>query len=161
MKSRGIAIVLAFLSTGAYANVIFPAFVGPYISIAMFPLAGAAILLSESVVYKVACRQLSIPTVLLLVVVANVVSSIIGIGVAFFLPDGLVYGTTGVVVGGPNFSLYFNLSFVLAYLISILIEGAILKFASSWFAISRPFLVSIAANTVSYLFLVSIVWLGL
>ena len=159
MNRLNIAITLFCISNSACANVIFPAFAGPYVSVAFFPATGAVILLSEAIVYKILCRKLSILTVVLLVVAANAASSAVGIGVSAVLPSGLVKGTQGVIESGPNFSLYFKLGFVIAYLISILIEGAVLKLASRKSVIDRPYTVSLVANTVSYLLFVGIVWL--
>jgi len=158
MKKKIIAFGLLGMSTSAYADVIFPAFAGPYVSMLFFPVAAAAILLSEAAIYKILSSKSSIPAVLLLVVTANVLSSVVGVVITAVLPSGLVEGPQGGIVGGPDFSLYFKLSFVLAYLLSILIEGTILKLGSGKFSIDRPYLLSLVANTASYVLLVAIVW---
>jgi hypothetical protein len=159
MRRYTAGLPLLLFALTASADVIFPAFTAPYVSALVFPVALVAILASEGAVYKLAWRHLSTGVVALLVVGANLVSSIAGFGIALLLPDGLVIDPRiHVVQPGPDFYRYAGLGFVLAYILSICIEGGVLKLASHKYSLSRPFRVSLLANTASYILLAGIVW---
>lgn len=157
-KSIGLFVLLLLASVGARANVIFPAFAAAYISTLFFPVALISALTVEALIYRWRCSSLSIPTILMLVVAVNVVSWFAGVVITGVLPSGLVNSEEGIVTGGPNFSLYATLAFPVAYVLSVLIEGAVLKLSAVKFTIAEPFKLSLIANTGSYIVLSLLVW---
>jgi membrane protein YqaA with SNARE-associated domain len=149
--TRAVALLCLLIAKSATADVIFPAFAAPYITAVLFPYALVAIPVAEAFVYKMYWRQLSIWVVALLAICANATSSLIGWFIAYILPSGLVVDPRNhMLSSGPHFGLYALLGFVVAYLLSIAIEGAVLRGASHWVSLNKAFKVSFAANTVSY-----------
>jgi hypothetical protein len=146
-----IGIALFFLPLTVFANVIFPAFSGAYVTQVFFPLLIAAALLTESVVFKTLNREVKLLPVLGLVVGANLISSIVGIFLTSFLPSGLIKGENGILTSGPDFNLYFTCSFLVACLLSILIEGMVYRYFKTRFSILHPYKASVVGNIVSYL----------
>ena len=105
MKYRLLATAALFVASVASANVIFPAFAAPYMSAVIFPIAGFAIWGAEAFVYRIFSKQLSIPATLSLSFGANVVSSVVGLFIANFLPSGLVQNPEKhIIQAGPDFS---------------------------------------------------------
>ena len=162
MKYRLIAIAAFFVASVASANVIFPAFAAPYMSVVIFHIALFAILGSEAFVYRIFSKQLSIPATLSLVIGVNIVSSAVGLVIATFLPSGLVQNPENrIMQAGPDFSFYAVLGFVLAYFLSIALEAGVLFLAGRRLPVVRPLVTSAIANTVSYALLALIVWVQL
>jgi hypothetical protein len=100
MMQRVAAAVLLLAARIANADVIFPAFMAPYASALLLPVALIAILVSEAVVYRIAWRHLSIGIVVLLDICANLVSSVVGMVIASFLPSGLMLDPKNHMVQG-------------------------------------------------------------
>jgi hypothetical protein len=149
--------MLALCTTVAYADVILPAFAGPYVTLGLFPVAIAVILGSEALIYRVMCPKLATRDLISLVLIANLVSSVAGIALAVYLPSGLVMGRH-VAETGPEFQRYFIWGFVLAYLLSIALEAGVLGLAARRLPIGKPIATSAVANTASYILLVGIAW---
>jgi len=157
---RGAPLVaFATASATASANVIFPAFTAPYVSPLLFPIAGIAVLAVEFATYKLIAKSLSTLAALVLVIAVNLISWLVGIALTRFLPDGLVKGERGIVTTGPDFFQLAILGFVVAYVLSVLVEAGALKVASYKWTIEAPLKLSFVANTASYLVLSGIVWL--
>jgi hypothetical protein len=132
------------------ANLIFPAFTAPYIAPLLFPIAGIAAIVAETVVFKLLNWHLGLGRILGLVVLANVASGAVGYLIALVLPSGLV--------GEPH-DVYVILSFVPAWVLSILIEYRVVRAFAQWVTVPRPFSTVAWANTASYLTLfVVAVW---
>ena len=154
MKRLAIAfIIFVSLASVAEANVIFPAFSAPYVLQVFLPAALVAALVTEVVVYMLQCRSLRIHIALLLVVGVNLVSWLAGILITGYLfPSGY---------GSSNFELYAYLGYLVAYGLSILIEGTCLVGAARKWPIPSPFRLAFFANTASYVVLGGMVWWGL
>ncbi len=139
----------------ALADVIFPAFMTPYVN-ALFPVAAVPALVSEAVVFRLLNRHLPWGRVATLVIVINLVSGAFGFLIAAFLPSGLE--NPGQM--GPEWGTYAVLGYVVAFFLSILIEWGTLRALSRVGEIGRPFLTVALANTASYavLIVVLVVW---
>ena len=161
-KYTNIAVGLAILSIPVVAlgDVIFPAFLAPYIAVAFYPVCIIAILVSETWIYKFLSPSLSLWQSFSLSVMVNIASSLTGICLALLLPSGLesTVPPPNVIEPAPKFMLFAVLGVVLAYLLSIKIEAYGLKFAARWVPVKRPFHLSLIANTVSYALVALILW---
>ncbi len=152
--------LLCFASV-ASAIVIFPAFAAPYVSSVYFPIAPIFALGTEYVIYKWRNQSLTFGVILLLLIGVNVISTVAGIIITSSLPDGLTTNSSGVLTGGPEFMLYAKLGFVLAYVLSVIIEWVALLIAAKKIDITSTFKLSLLSNTASYIILTVIVWLML
>jgi len=136
------------------ADIIFPAFAGAYIiSIFLLPVTLLAIA-SEVVVFRIRESQVPLGQTVLLVVVANVVSWLVGIAATWYLPSGLIptvlpNGIT-TVEQGPLWSTYSYASFPVAWFLSCVIEYGVLYPMRRWAGFSRLFGTVVLANVVSY-----------
>ena len=149
MKRHAIFIAVLALCSVASANVIFPAFTAPYVAGIFFPQAIILALVTEGAVYKALCRVLRLRVVVVLVLLVNAVSWLAGVVIGSFLPSGLINNEQGILTSGPSFNRYALLGFVLAYVLSVIIEYGALRIASSRVKIESPFRLSFAANTAS------------
>lgn len=142
------------------ADVIFPAFTTPYVSVLFFPVAVAAALVAEAGVFRLLNWHLPWRRIAKMVVVINMVSASVGFLIAAFLPSGLELNGEHVGQPGAEFGTYAALGYVLAFFLSILIEWGMLRALSRVGEIGRPFLTVALANTASYavLIVVSVVW---
>jgi len=153
-----LALLLSLTMTAA-ANVVFPAFSAPYVAQFFFPFALLSVFVVELAVYKWRCQSLALTTLAVLVVAANAISWLAGFLItAGLLPSGQLQSPDGVVAAGPNFSFLSSLGFVVAYVLSVVIEGAVLKIATRWVQIKSPYQLSLLANTASYVVLSILVW---
>jgi hypothetical protein len=125
------------ISTAANANVIFPAFSAPYVTEIFFPIALVSALAVEAVTYKLIDKSLTIPSILVLVAIVNTLSWVIGIIITNQLPSGLIV-SGDILTTGPNFSFYATLGFIVAYILSVIIEGGALMIASRKATIRTP-----------------------
>src|SRR5258705_9064175 len=110
----------------AIADIIFPGFAAAYvISIFLLPATLLAIA-SEVLVFRIREAQVTLGPTILLVVLANVVSWLVGMGITSYLPSGLVptvlpSGVTSIKPG-PMWSTYSYASWLLAWVLSCAIE---------------------------------------
>ncbi len=148
------------------ANFFYPAFMAPYFTPLVMPLMLIWILGSE---WKTLVHLLEKDTnrdeaitfkkrwVFIVVLFANFVSSSVGMLFALFLPTGFSYvyetwpdGTThNRTVLGDLWGTYAIVSFVLAYALSIIIEGGVLRITNRFQALN-PWKKSWILNSVSY-----------
>lgn len=149
------------------ANVIIPAFSVPYAAALLLPVAGISVLIAESVVFKLANKNISWWKLSFLALGMNIVSTIVGFIISAFLPDGLEpklmgSGENGVWISQPgeNWMTLMYIAFPVAYALSILIELCVVKIIKR-VSIEKPFRTVAIANTVSYVLLISIsyIWL--
>lgn len=151
-----------------FPNLVYPAFAAPYMSALLFPLAGAAAMLSEVIVYCRLNKETRRPWIVVSVVFVNVVSSLIGIAIANLLPSGLTQKLieagdrhTSVLAVGPNYTLLALAGFVVALLLSIVIEYFLLKPFAGRIKIHDPFRTVKWANITSYSVLFILVLLNM
>jgi len=140
------------------ANVVFPAFSTPFFTALFFPLVLLAVLIIESTTYKLASKTTPLFHIVLLVIVANGISWIAGAVITAFMPSGIIVGEDNLATSGPNFLLYATLGYLVAYILSVIIEGYIVKASKSKMNFTSPFKLSFYANTVSYITLIIILW---
>ena len=146
---RYLPFTLFFWSTLASANLIFPLFTTPYIISIFIPVILPIVFIIESIVYrKTSNGTLSWSAIVLLVLVANLISWVIGIIIAAFIPDDIININNFLKDSYHTPSVIF--SFILAYIFSVIIEGTVLKFGSKKLGIEKPFYLSLYANTCSY-----------
>lgn len=151
--------ILVATVTVAEANVIFPAFSAPYVSQILFPIALVSVLVIETSIYKLRSPALGLMAAVLLVPAVNAVSWFAGVLITGSLfPSGLVKSSQGFITTGPQFMLYAMWGFLVAYALSVLIEGVCLKLAARKWPIPSPFTLSLFANTASYITLAALVW---
>jgi hypothetical protein len=135
------------------ADVIFPAFFYPYVAQLMYPLSALAMVSAEYLAYRLLNREQSGARLLALVLVANMVSSVVGIAIAAGLPSGLnsQFAKTGV---GPARSVVWNrlagLSWLVALAVSIAVEYPIVVAFTRARPFRRPILSVSTANVASY-----------
>jgi hypothetical protein len=143
------------------ANMIFPAFLTPYVSMLIMPFLGLWLLFAE---WKTLAwlEKHHIPPrkgiLFLYIVLANILSSLIGCGVSLLFPTGLTTQTieraTGETIKRVQFDsawgAYAVLSFILLYCISIPIEGVVLRLRLRQMTLTHPWRDSWYINTVSY-----------
>lgn len=128
------------------ANVIFPAFAAPYVLGMFFPVAPAAALVSEAVVFRILNKHLSWWRIAAIVLVINFASTVVGVVIACLLPSGL--GERGE--GGPLFPVYMVLGFVVALVVSVWVEWRLLCARLHVVWVPHPFKTAAIANVTSY-----------
>jgi hypothetical protein len=146
-----VALLLAcLLPLSASANVIFPAFAAPYFAQAFSPVLICVVLLSEALIVWLHERPLTSKVlVAVAVVVANAVSWVLGVVLAYFVfPSGLGDAAPGHV--GQEFWSLVWLAFPVAFLLSVLLEGCTYRLLSRYLQLSHPWRGACIANLVSY-----------
>jgi hypothetical protein len=87
----------------------------------------------------------------LLVCFVNAISWIAGILITgYFFPSGYSGVGPGNFHPDKNFSLYAGLGFIIAFFLSVLIEGSLLISWARKYGEARPFRVALIGNTASY-----------
>jgi len=149
------------------ANVIFPAFAAPYVSAMFFPVAAIAAMLTEAVVFRVLNRDLSWRRTVSTVLVINIASAIVGFAIAAALPSGLEptvmregENQFETIQPGPKFGMYAVLGYVLAFVLSILIEWGIVRTSRRVVKLAKPFITVALANAASYAVLIVLSMVG-
>lgn len=151
MKKILLTTALCLLPAVAHADVIFPAFSAIYVFQVYFPYIIAGVIVIEILAYKRYCPILPTNSAIRLAVVANLVSWFAGIVLTGLLPIGLIPSHAGRPAWGPHFVLFAILGFFVAYVLSVLIEGACLQRAArKHIEIVAPYRMSLYANTVGY-----------
>ena len=159
--TRRFSLIVLFFGwvTAASANVIIPAFGTPYFSMLFYASAWSTVLISETLVYQFFNRTSPIWKGVLFVLSANIISWFAGLSISGMLPDGMYIDEMGFPQRGPEFRQYVMLGFLLAYVLSVVIEGAVLKMLAWKFTIKAPFKMALLANTLSYVLLVAVLTL--
>ena len=146
-----LALLTLLLPGIAQADVIFPAFSAIYIFQVFLPYIIVGVLVIEILAYKRYCPTLPTNTAIRLAVVANLVSWLAGVVITGLLPSGLIPNQSGRLSWGRHFVLYSILGFFVAYVLSVLIEGACLQRAArKHIEIVAPYRMSLYANTAGY-----------
>ena len=141
-------------------DVVYPAFLHPYALELFMPLTGLAALATEFIVYGVVYGRVvgrgGLPGLLLAVFGVNIISSVVGVALAFVLPSGLNHEFSAHLTGpaqGPQWVVFATLSWFVALLASIAIEYLVLRLLT----LKRPLRGLLAtvsiANAASYLVL--------
>ena len=144
------------------ANVIFPAFFAPYVMQILVPVAGLAGLAAEVIFYHWWTGEARIGRLLAMVLVANVVSSAVGMIIAGQLHAGYKPATqTNLNPSwrGAEWIDYVALAWVLAFVISVAIEWPIVVLFRKFVIIRRAFTASLFANACSYVVLLAMLFL--
>jgi hypothetical protein len=145
------------------ADVIFPAFYFAYIARIFFPVAGIAGLLTEVGVFCVFYRAERVGRLLVLVVVANVTSSALGLALASVLPSGLnpAYEQSRTGPGrAATWSQLATMSWGVALLVSIVVEYLVLTGMTWKRRLPRLGRTVVVANVASYVVLIAVYWLS-
>jgi len=138
------------------ADVIFPAFFVPYVAQIFFPFAAVAALTAEVLFYRWWSKNMHLGRLIVVVLVANVVSSVIGMIVASFLPTGYnpaFRAGQHVPWHAPEWFDYATLAWLVAFIISVLVEWPVVMLLRRVVAIQRTFIAVLFANAASYLVL--------
>ncbi len=97
------------------------------------------------------------------VLTINVASAVVGFAIAAALPSGLEPAVTGeagnqleTIRPGPKFGMYAVLGYVLAFVLSILIEWGIVHALRRVVNLAKPFITVALANAASYAVLLGI-----
>ena len=141
------------------ADVIFPAFYAPYVAQIFSPLAALAALATEIFFYRWWSKEARIGRLAVVVVVANVASSVVGMIIAAYLPTGynpaFPRGSQGPW-HAPEWIQLATIAWVLAFLVSIVIEWPVLVLFRRFVRIPRALLASTFANAASYVALLAV-----
>ena len=138
------------------ADVIFPAFYAPYVIQLLVPVAAIAALASEVAFYRWWSKDQRLGRLIVVVVIANVLSSIIGMVIAYFLPNGYNPAFPSHSTGpwhGPEWDQLAEIAWVVAFLVSILVEWPVLVLFRRFIRIPRTFTAAVFANATSYVVL--------
>lgn len=137
------------------ANVIIPAFSGAYaLQLFLWPATIIAMVL-EIAVFRFRERAAGLAATIASVLLANVVSWLVGITAVSVLPSALVPAPydPDILRGDPMYNLYAVLSFPLACIISSIIEWTVLYPVRRRLRFTRLLGTIVAANVASYAFL--------
>jgi hypothetical protein len=112
------------------ADVIFPAFSAPYLAWFFFPVAALLAMFSEVLVFRLRNNELTWGRAAAITAGANLVSWFFGLLLSLVLPSGLVPHLVRqpggkdfrTITQGPHYGTYMILGFIVALILSILIE---------------------------------------
>ena len=89
-----------------------------------------------------------------LICYVNAISWIVGVFITgYAFPSGYTFESVGHMRKDAHFTLYMCLGFLIAYVLSVLIEGALLVSWARKYGCGNPFEVALVGNTFSYVFL--------
>ncbi len=140
------------------ADVVFPAFYFPYFAQGTYPLAAVAALLAEVLLFILLNRQHRRSHLLLVVVIANLTSSLAGLAVAEFLSSGLNYGISESPDGtqGGHWTALTAAIWLVAFAVSIVLEYVVVRAMTRRSPLRHPALTVFAANLASYIVLLAV-----
>jgi hypothetical protein len=142
-----VLIICTLLLSPLYADMIFPAAYSIIVNAIIFwPLTIAAVIV-EIIVYKIIIKD-SILKSTIIVVSANIITTVIGLFVLMQLPSGLSSDSNGFLVAGHYFNKISVLGFFAFLLLSIIIEGLFYSIIKR--KILKPMLTSAIGNIASY-----------
>jgi hypothetical protein len=144
------------------ANVIFPAFFAPFVAQILVPVAGLMALATEVIFYRWWTGETRISRLLAMVLTANVVSSTVGMFIASQLPTGYAPAHSTSPHSSwraAEWSDYAALAWVLAFVISVVVEWPILVVFSKLVVVRRSIIASFFANACSYVMLLVVLFL--
>ena len=135
------------------ANVLLPAFAAPYFGLLTLPFALVILLVAEFIVLDMLNPSTKRTHIGIAVLLMNLLSTIVGVVIASMLPSGIETITRNgheVPGMGPDWERYALYGVVLAFVLSLLIEGAFLHWIRRGFELARPLLGCLVANCASY-----------
>jgi hypothetical protein len=141
------------------ADVIFPAFYTPYIAQIFYPIAAITGLGAEVVFYRWWSKDDRLGRIILVVVVANVSSSAVGMLIAAYLPNG--YNPGRGRWNGPAWRELATVAWVVAFVVSVLIEWPLVLLFRRFLRIRRTFLAVLLANASTYVVLLIVLFLSI
>jgi hypothetical protein len=144
-----------------FSDVIFPAFSAPYFACWFFPVAALLSMWAEVLVFRLGNQKLTWMRTCAGVAAANLASWCCGFALSFLLPHGLISApyhppggeTQYTVEPGKLFGIYLVLGFIVAYILSILIEVRVWRRFTRTDPLTNCLKTTIWANTASYLVL--------
>ena|SRR5579884_3571544 len=146
------------------ADVIFPAFYAPYLWQIFDPIAAIAALTTEFVFYKWWSKATQPARLIIVVLVANVASSVAGVIIATMLPTGyeprFVAGGSGPWAG-QTWNHFAKAAWFAAFLISIAVEWPVVVAFRRFLYIRRAFVAVVCANVLSYAILLVVLFISL
>jgi hypothetical protein len=146
------------------ADVIFPAFYTPYVVQIFYPLAAIMALCAEVIFYRWWSKDTRLGRLILMVVVVNIVSSVSGMLVASCLPTGYNPAFHSARSGpwrGPGWNALATIAWIVAFIVSVLIEWPLVLLFRRMVAIPRAFLGVLFANASSYVVLLVILFMSI
>jgi len=146
-----------------FADVIFPAFSAPYLSLLFFPIAALLAISSEIFTFKCRYKSLPLSRTVWITLVANFVSWMIGLLLSLVLPSGLVpkimRSGFKTIAPGPHFQVFVICGFIVAFILSIVIEYFVWKRLSKKSPLPSLSVTSFIAHIASYGILILIAYL--
>jgi hypothetical protein len=138
--------------TFVIADVLFPAFYSPYFAHLMYPLSALVALSAECLVFGLLNRQHPRSLLFLIVIVANVASSLAGIAIAALLSEGLHLGLTRSLdpIDGGRWTALVVAAWLVAFGASIVLEYVVVRAMTRRVPLQYPGLAVLAANVASY-----------
>lgn len=151
---RGV-VALALCFPGVLsANVVFPAFSASYVAPMLFPPALVVVLALETAVLRLRWPAVGAWRAAGLVCYVNAISWLFGVFITgYAFPSGYTVESVGSMRRDEDFTLYMCLGFLIAYVLSVVIEGALLASWARKYGAGNPFMVALVGNTYSYVFL--------
>lgn len=142
----------------AIADVVFPAFYFPYFAQRTYPLAAIAALLVEFLFFTLLNRQHRRLHLLIVVVTANLASSLAGLTLAELLSSGLHYGLAESPDGtqGGRWTALTATIWLVAFAVSIVLEYVVVRAMTRRLPLRHPALTVFAANSASYFVLLAV-----
>ena len=136
------------------ADVIFPGFASAYVIPFLILPATLMAIASEVVVFRIREPQAPRGPAVLLVIVANLLSWLVGMAITWYLPSGLIPAieSSGLsrIKPGPMWTTYSIASWILAWILTCAIEFGVLFSVRRWVGFTRLFGTVILANLISY-----------
>jgi signal transduction histidine kinase len=140
-----------------FADLVFPVFTTPYVFVLFMPWLIPLALIAEGIIFKLFYRDLGWVKNSTTVLGANAASWFLGIGIGGLLPMGIYQDQ---VTHAEDFNKTFLvLAFVLALIISVIVESGIWWTTRRELRTARLFWATAAANVASYSVVIGLAWL--
>ena len=144
----------------ALGNVVLPLLAAPYVPAFVNPLVWLAVVALETAVVFAVAQRPGIVRILGMVAIANLVSWMVGVVLAWYLPDG---SNRAGMISEFNYHAVApeavqRLGFVLAFVLSVAIESLVVALLSRRRPFPRRFLAVLLANAASYSAIAAIPW---
>jgi hypothetical protein len=142
-------LLLLLFANSANANAMFSAFLTPYMVSFFPPLLLAVVIIETAVCYKVGKTETA-SKAFGYILLANIVSTVIGAPLAGLFPTGLV-PVDGVMRYGSDYEMYSYWGILLGWFVSVLSEAPVYKIIGRYAALTSPYKVALIGNTATHI----------